>query len=159
MRSRVMPGSSPTMERRSPTSRLKSVDFPTFGRPTIATSGSAAPLASLLCSLDISVLKFNVRPYAPQGTPLFKDKTLRRRRVGGKLRRADALAANTTKVIGEGARTLRPAGARGRAAPRPRAARRARGRRLPVRAGLRAGGVELQGGRRPQPPRRGRAGR
>jgi hypothetical protein len=40
-----MPGSSPTMERRSPTSRLKSVDFPTFGRPTIATSGTSAPTA------------------------------------------------------------------------------------------------------------------
>jgi hypothetical protein len=49
-----MPGSSPTMERRSPTSRLKSVDFPTFGRPTIATSGNApSRLASLFCSLDI----------------------------------------------------------------------------------------------------------
>jgi hypothetical protein len=58
MRSRVMPGSSPTMERRSPTSRLKSVDFPTFGRPTIATSGSTAAArgsntSSLLCSLDM----------------------------------------------------------------------------------------------------------
>src|SRR5579863_2775242 len=41
MRSRVMPGSSPTIERRLRVSRLNSVDFPTFGRPTIATSGSA----------------------------------------------------------------------------------------------------------------------
>jgi hypothetical protein len=33
---------------------LKRVDFPTFGRPTIATSGSAAArLASLPCALDI----------------------------------------------------------------------------------------------------------
>src|SRR5215212_2381094 len=99
MRSRVMPGSSPTMERRSPTSRLKSVDFPTFGRPTIATSGNVPPLASLLCSLDISVLKFNVRPYAPQGTPLFKDKTLHRRRVGDKLRRTDALVPDATPDV------------------------------------------------------------
>src|ERR671926_1655164 len=37
MRSRVMPGSSPTMDRRSPISRLKRVDLPTFGRPTMAT--------------------------------------------------------------------------------------------------------------------------
>src|SRR5664280_3246621 len=37
MRSRVMPGSSPTMARRDPTSRLKSVDLPTLGRPTIAS--------------------------------------------------------------------------------------------------------------------------
>src|SRR5690348_15774566 len=39
MRSRVMPGSSPTMERRLLVSRLNSVDLPTFGRPTMATSG------------------------------------------------------------------------------------------------------------------------
>src|SRR5271166_3755774 len=37
-----MPGSSPTMERRLFVSRLKSVDLPTLGRPTMATSGSAA---------------------------------------------------------------------------------------------------------------------
>src|SRR3989442_1323652 len=36
-RSRVVPGSSSTMATRSPTRRLKSVDLPTFGRPTMAT--------------------------------------------------------------------------------------------------------------------------
>src|SRR5437868_13656394 len=41
MRSRVMPGSSPTIERREPTRRLNKVDLPTFGRPTIASVGSA----------------------------------------------------------------------------------------------------------------------
>ena len=40
MRSRVMPGSSVTMERRVPVKRLKSVDLPTFGRPTITMDGS-----------------------------------------------------------------------------------------------------------------------
>src|SRR5579872_1241919 len=40
MRSRVIPGSSVTIERRVPVSRLKIVDFPTFGRPTITTDGS-----------------------------------------------------------------------------------------------------------------------
>src|SRR5436190_23421232 len=40
MRSRVIPGSSVTMERRWPIKRLKSVDLPTFGRPTIAMSGN-----------------------------------------------------------------------------------------------------------------------
>src|SRR5581483_7682392 len=40
MRSRVMPGRSPTIARREPMMRLKSVDFPTFGRPMIATTGS-----------------------------------------------------------------------------------------------------------------------
>src|SRR5215469_9404235 len=32
-----MPGSSPTIARREPTRRLKSVDLPTLGRPTIAS--------------------------------------------------------------------------------------------------------------------------
>src|SRR5512137_2394564 len=38
-RSRVVPGTSSTMARRSPAKRLKSVLFPTFGRPTKATIG------------------------------------------------------------------------------------------------------------------------
>src|SRR5580658_4103653 len=41
MRSRVMPGSSVTMERRVPVRRLKSVDLPTLGRPTMTSDGSA----------------------------------------------------------------------------------------------------------------------
>src|SRR5213078_2293590 len=40
MRSRVIPGSSVTMERRWLIKRLKSLDLPTFGRPTIAMSGN-----------------------------------------------------------------------------------------------------------------------
>src|SRR5579864_6500473 len=40
MRSRVMPGSSVTIERRVPVRRLKSVDLPTLGRPTITMDGS-----------------------------------------------------------------------------------------------------------------------
>src|ERR1035437_3651895 len=47
MRSRVMPGSSPTMERRLWGSRLKKEDLPTLGRPTKATSGSASAPAFL----------------------------------------------------------------------------------------------------------------
>jgi hypothetical protein len=39
MRSRVTPEIDSVIARRSPTKRLKSVDFPTFGRPTIATKG------------------------------------------------------------------------------------------------------------------------
>src|ERR1700674_2684620 len=42
MRSRVIPGSLVTIERRVPVSRLKIVDFPTFGRPTITTDGSVS---------------------------------------------------------------------------------------------------------------------
>src|SRR5689334_9004075 len=40
MRSRVMPGSSVTMDRRCPIKRLNNVDFPTLGRPMIAMSGA-----------------------------------------------------------------------------------------------------------------------
>src|SRR6266849_834019 len=40
MRSRVMPGSLVTMERRVPVKRLKSVDLPTLGRPTMTRDGS-----------------------------------------------------------------------------------------------------------------------
>jgi hypothetical protein len=39
-----MPGSSPTIDRRDPTMRLKSVDLPTFGRPTIAMVGGCLRL-------------------------------------------------------------------------------------------------------------------
>src|SRR6266568_1711476 len=39
MRSRVVPGISSTIATRSPSIRLKKVDLPTLGRPTIATSG------------------------------------------------------------------------------------------------------------------------
>src|SRR4030088_690378 len=41
MRSRVIPGSSPTIDRRDPVSRLNSVLLPTFGRPQTAISGSS----------------------------------------------------------------------------------------------------------------------
>ena len=38
-RSRVTPGVSSTIATRRPMARLKKVDFPTFGRPTTATTG------------------------------------------------------------------------------------------------------------------------
>src|SRR5436190_21807401 len=41
MRSRVIPGSSPTIARRCPVMRLKRVDFPTLGLPTMTTVGMA----------------------------------------------------------------------------------------------------------------------
>src|SRR6202166_2804805 len=43
-----MPGSSPTMARREPVRWLNSVDFPTLGRPTMATSGSGFLLLKVL---------------------------------------------------------------------------------------------------------------
>src|SRR6267143_122471 len=46
MRSRVMPGSLVTMERRVPVKRLKSVDLPTLGRPTITRDGRRADISS-----------------------------------------------------------------------------------------------------------------
>src|SRR5204862_223956 len=45
-RSRVTPGTSRTIARRRPTSRLKSVDLPTFGRPTIAMTGGSPRAAT-----------------------------------------------------------------------------------------------------------------
>jgi len=51
-RSRVMPGSSPTIARREPTMRLNSVDLPTLGRPTMASVGTpAAVVARVLVEL------------------------------------------------------------------------------------------------------------
>src|SRR5438445_11072765 len=57
MRSRVMPGSSATIDRRDPTKRLNNVDFPTFGRPTIASVGSASDFfflffMAVFCKID-----------------------------------------------------------------------------------------------------------
>src|SRR5262249_27011792 len=42
MRSRVMPGSLVTMDRRVPVKRLKSVDLPTLGRRTMTRDGGRA---------------------------------------------------------------------------------------------------------------------
>src|SRR5713226_7921167 len=42
MRSRVIPGSLVTMERRVPVKRLKSVDLPTLGRPTMTSDGRSS---------------------------------------------------------------------------------------------------------------------
>src|SRR5215472_10079354 len=54
MRSRVMPGSSPTIERRVPRMALNRVDLPTLGRPTMTMEGSAtidSLIAHSLCAL------------------------------------------------------------------------------------------------------------
>src|ERR1700724_1831685 len=42
IRSRVMPGSSPTIDRRGRGIAVNNVDLPTLGRPTITTTGSEA---------------------------------------------------------------------------------------------------------------------
>src|SRR2546426_449467 len=44
MRSRVMPGSSVTMERRVPVRRLNNVDLPTLGRPAITMDGNGSDI-------------------------------------------------------------------------------------------------------------------
>src|SRR5437588_9685306 len=46
-----MPGSSPTMARRDPTNRLKRVDFPTLGRPTMTIVGTRPGLATSVIEL------------------------------------------------------------------------------------------------------------
>src|SRR5262245_48109175 len=45
LRSRVIPGRSWTTARRVPSTRLKNVDLPTFGRPMMATTGRLMRLA------------------------------------------------------------------------------------------------------------------
>src|SRR5258707_15058944 len=47
MRSRVIPGSLVTIDRREAVSRLKIVDLPTLGRPTITTEGSFSVIFSV----------------------------------------------------------------------------------------------------------------
>src|ERR1035441_6296293 len=84
MRSRVMPGSSPTMARRDPTSRLKSVDLPTLGRPTIAsvpTVGgspcSAVRLDSNCIRRFTKTLSAAIAPTAIAPSGYYRDKTPR----------------------------------------------------------------------------------
>src|SRR5215469_6228430 len=48
MRSRVIPGSFVTIERRVPVTRLKSVDLPTLGRPTMTMDGSWSVINEIL---------------------------------------------------------------------------------------------------------------
>src|SRR6266436_8277635 len=48
MRSRVIPGSLVTMARRVPVKRLKSVDLPTLGRPTMTRDGSRSAISFLV---------------------------------------------------------------------------------------------------------------
>src|SRR5579864_6819084 len=59
MRSRVIPGSSVTIDRRVPVSRLKIVDLPTLGRPTITTEGSFS--AIIFCREDTTNPKREAR--------------------------------------------------------------------------------------------------
>src|SRR5215469_10061711 len=55
MRSRVVPGRSSTMARRWPASLLKSVDLPTLGLPTMATSGFKGASHNFYATTDNSL--------------------------------------------------------------------------------------------------------
>src|SRR6185437_11164578 len=66
MRSRVIPGSSPTIDRRLFVNRLNNVDLPTLGRPTIATSGSASAPGRA----GITDLRYVGKALSRQTTPL-----------------------------------------------------------------------------------------
>src|SRR5271165_1261496 len=57
-----MPGSSPTMALREPVSRLKNVDLPTLGRPTMARRGGAAD-----CEVGFEFMSGNARRTAALG--------------------------------------------------------------------------------------------
>src|SRR5450432_4065319 len=52
-----IPGSSPTMARRDPTRRLKSVDLPTLGRPTIVMSGARVELEIELEEDEVKIVR------------------------------------------------------------------------------------------------------
>ncbi len=54
MRSRVMPGSLVTMERRVPVRRLKRVDLPTLGRPTMTIEGCADCAGFAVCGVGLA---------------------------------------------------------------------------------------------------------
>src|SRR5713226_9360867 len=75
MRSRVVPGKSSTTATLSPIILLKKVDLPTFGRPTIATSGfiiaplpflpiKAAPVQGALCKeyVIVAIIAYGSSP-------------------------------------------------------------------------------------------------
>ena len=65
MRSRVIPGSSPTIDRREPVSRLNNVLLPTFGRPQTAISGSsrasALSVSVTICEASSSISRQSSR--------------------------------------------------------------------------------------------------
>ena len=54
----VTPGVSSTIDRRFPMSLLKSVDFPTLGLPTIATTGNAIYQPSLFFYIHLNRISF-----------------------------------------------------------------------------------------------------
>jgi len=66
MRSRVIPGSSPTIDRRDPVSRLNSVLLPTLGRPQTAISGrsraSALSVSVTICDASSSISRQSSPP-------------------------------------------------------------------------------------------------
>src|ERR1700676_2343001 len=65
-RSRVIPGSSPTMARRDPTIRLNSVDFPTLGRPTMAMVGTPTVAGALI---ELELIRVKVSTMITWGQP------------------------------------------------------------------------------------------
>jgi len=63
MRSRVIPGSFVTIERRVPVKRLKSVDLPTLGRPTMTMMAAFVSLGVLTArggTTRLSQYAFNI---------------------------------------------------------------------------------------------------
>ena len=67
MASRVVPGMSCTIERSSPSSRLKSVDLPTLGRPMMATRGVPGVRSALAAQPLARDVVGTPRPSRPGG--------------------------------------------------------------------------------------------
>src|ERR1700723_2239055 len=97
MRSRVMPGSFVTMERRVPVRRLKSVDLPTLGRPTITIDGNFSVIMIFALSAIVSHRR---RP--TRAAREFRERRIRvRQRAGGTQNelRISAIASNTPRSL------------------------------------------------------------
>ena len=92
IRSRVTPGVSSTIACRRPTSRLNSVDLPTFGRPRIATVGRLTLVTGTRPAGRPSVRKKTVPSATAAGTVTGTAELARAQHLAGEGRDADHLA-------------------------------------------------------------------
>ena len=103
MRSRVIPGSSVTMERRWLIKRLKSVDLPTFGRPTIAMSGTEDDMKSF--SLPFRKIThpmfWDLNCLTLIYSSIDEDRKFENPAIGTNSRRPRSASATTTRSLGD----------------------------------------------------------
>ena len=109
--SRVVPGMSWTTERSSPMSRLNKVDFPTFGRPTIATAGTNGAYGRVTIGIHIQVVTGrNAATIASSMSPVPRPWIARTGTGSPRPRRAEGpgvgFAAVTVHLVGDDHRVL-----------------------------------------------------